>query len=88
MYVAGRDPDGTVVVDVVDADGALAEQWRCGDGAVVAAAVLGDATGHRPRPATVSAFAEILPADGFAISSAEVCAWLLIRAIDRAEDRP
>jgi hypothetical protein len=86
MYVAGREPDGTVVVDVVDGDGILREQWHHRSGEDVAIAVLGDATGHPPRPATASAFADALSDDGFAISSAEVCAWLLVRAIDRAEN--
>jgi hypothetical protein len=84
MYVAGREPDGTTVVDVVDEHGALGEQWRCRAHADVAAAVLADATGHPPRDTTAAAFAATLPADGFAISSHEVCAWLLVRAIERA----
>jgi hypothetical protein len=86
MYVAGREPDGTLVVDVVDGDGILQDQWRHRSAHDVAIAVLADATGHPPRPATAGAFADALPDDSFAISSAEVCAWLLVRAIDRAEN--
>jgi hypothetical protein len=87
MYVAGRD-EGTTVIDVLDGDGVFVEQWRCDADVVLAHTVLRDATGHPPRPATTQAFVDevldALPGDGFAISSAEVCAWLLLRAIERA----
>jgi hypothetical protein len=90
MYVAGREvPGGPVVVDVVDATGALTARWECGGDAALAVALLADATGHRPKEATAAAFArEVLaplPRDGFALSSQEVCAWLLLRAIERLE---
>jgi hypothetical protein len=59
-----------------------------GDGAfALAAAMIEDATGHPPRLATTNAFVEDvldhLPHAGFAISSSEICAWLLMRAIER-----
>jgi hypothetical protein len=86
IYVVGRELDGRTVVDVVDARGVLAEQWDVSEG--LAAALLRDATGHPPGRATVSAFADevlaVLPDEGFAISSGEICAWLLLRAIERA----
>lgn len=90
MYVAGwEEPGGPVVVDVVDATGVLTAHWECGSEAALAVALLADATGHRPKEATAAAFARevlsLLPRDGFALSSQEVCAWLLIRAIERLE---
>jgi hypothetical protein len=85
LYVATR-ADG--IVDVVDERGELVARWEVGGGvAGIAEAMLRDATGHPPKPRTVEAFVEevvgVMPADGFAISSSEVCAWLLIRAIER-----
>jgi hypothetical protein len=89
MYVAGWEPDGHVSVDVVDDRGILNAHWTCGDEAALSIALLSDATGHRPQDATATAFRRevlsLLPRDGFAISSQEVCAWLLIRAIERLE---
>jgi hypothetical protein len=92
LYVAVREDDGTAtvdVVDVVDAFGTLQAQWRCGSADALAIALLCDATGHPPRPATAHAFTTelltTLPRDGFALASSEICAWLLLRAIDRAE---
>jgi hypothetical protein len=88
IYVGGRDVDGTVGVDVVDGRGVLRDRlW--GDGPMeVAVALLRDATGHAPRPATAGAFAsevlERLPNEGFVLTSSEICAWLLLRAIERA----
>lgn len=63
-----------------------------GDGAfALAVAMLEDATGRPPRLATANAFVDDvldhLPHAGFAISSSEVCAWLLIRAIERDASR-
>jgi hypothetical protein len=92
MYVAGREPDGTMVVDVVDGEGALTYQWRFGRDEALALtfALLADATGHPARATTAAAFTsevlDRLPADGFAISSGEICAWLLLRAIERASN--
>lgn len=89
MYVAGWEEDGRLGVDVVDARGVLTARWACGDEGALAIALLSDATGHRPKEATAVAFRrEVLahvPRDGFATSSQEVCAWLLIRAIERLE---
>jgi hypothetical protein len=89
MYVAGWEPDGQVTVDVVDATGMLTARWTCGGEEALAVALLSDATGHRPKTATAAAFRhEVLaplPRDGFAMSSQEVCAWLLIRAIERVD---
>ncbi|WP_324907883.1 hypothetical protein [Baekduia sp.] len=90
MYIAGWDvPGGPVSVDVVDPAGTLTAHWECGSDAALAVALLSDATGHRPREATAAAFERevvaLLPRDGFAMSSQEVCAWLLIRAIERLE---
>jgi hypothetical protein len=88
-YVAGWEDDGQVVVDVVDDRGVLSARWACGDERALAIALLSDATGHRPQEATAAAFQRevvaLLPRDGFAISSQDVCAWLLIRAIERLE---
>jgi hypothetical protein len=90
IYVAGRELDGDGVIDVVDADGELRDRLPvlAPDWGSQSAALLEDATGHPPKEATVAAFAaevlERLPYEGFALSSAEVCAWL--RAIER-EDR-
>lgn len=89
MYVAGREPDGQVTVDVVDATGVLTARWACGGEEALAIALLSDATGHRPKEATAAAFGRevlaLLPRDGFALSSREVCAWLLLRAIERVD---
>jgi hypothetical protein len=89
LYVAVWEADGAATVDVVDPSGTLQAQWRCGGAEALAVALLADATGHPPRPATAHAFGDevlaLLPRDGFAIASSEICAWLLLRAIDRAE---
>jgi hypothetical protein len=89
LYVVVWEGDGAATVDVVDEDGTPLAQWHCGGTDALAIALLADATGHPPRPATAHAFAEDLlaglPRDGFALSSPEICAWLLLRAIERAE---
>ena len=89
MYVAGWEDEGHISVDVVDDRGVLSAHWECGDEAALAVALLSDATGHRPKEATAIAFRRevlsLLPREGFAMSSQEVCAWLLIRAIERLE---
>ncbi len=89
VYVVVWEPEGTAVVDVVDEAGGLAAVWRCGGQEALAVALLADATGHRPKAATVEAFRRevlsLLPHEGFAISSREVCAWLLVRAIARVD---
>jgi hypothetical protein len=88
LYVASADADGRGVVDVVDADGRHVVQVA-GEWPEVARVLLEDATRHPPQPATAAAFAhEVLaqlPPEGFALTSSEVCAWLLIRALERAE---
>lgn len=91
IYVAGRELDGDGVIDVVDAHGQLRDRLPvvAPDWGSQAAAMLEDATGHPPQPATAEAFAvEVLgrqPYEGFALSSSEVCAWLLLRAIERKQ---
>jgi hypothetical protein len=89
MYVVAVEPDGRLGVDVVDERGELTARWLCGSAAALAIALLSDATGHRPKEHTAVAFARevlaLLPRDGFALTSQEVCAWLLIRAIERLE---
>ena len=89
LYVAVWEDGGAASVDVVDEDGTPLAQWRCGSTDALAIALLTDATGHPPRPATARAFAEDLlaglPRNGFALASTEICAWLLLRAIERAE---
>jgi hypothetical protein len=90
MYVAGWDvPGGPVTVDVVDAAGVLTARWECGSDEALALALLSDATGHRAKAATAAAFERevlaLLPHDAFALSSQEVCAWLLLRAIERVD---
>jgi hypothetical protein len=86
LYVAVREADGLGVVDVVDGADEhvvrLVAPWP-----EVAVLLLADATGRRPLPETAAAFADEvlapLPPEGFAITSGEVCAWVLIRAIER-----
>jgi hypothetical protein len=93
IYVAGRELDGDGAIDVVDEHGRLRDRLPviAGGWSAQAAALLADATGYPPRPATVAAFADEvldrLPYDGFALSSSEICAWLLIRAIERGAQR-
>jgi hypothetical protein len=93
IYVAGRELDGDGVIDVVDQHGRLRDRLPVlpGGWSGQAAALLADATGSPLRPATVAAFAgevlDRLPYDGFALSSSEICAWLLIRAIERGAER-
>jgi hypothetical protein len=88
LYVAVWEDDGAATVDVVDDHGGLSAQWRCGGAHALAVALLADATGHPPRPAIADAFADevlgLLPRNGFALASGEICAWLLLRAIERA----
>jgi hypothetical protein len=89
MYVAVQDGETALVtVDVLGGDGTFLARFVVDGADALAAALLRDATGHPPRPATTSAFAhEIVERhvrDGFAISSTEVCAWLLLRAIERS----
>jgi hypothetical protein len=92
IYVGGRELDGDGVIDVVDAHGELRDRLAVAapDWSSSAAALLQDAIGHPARPATVAAFADEvlgrLPYEGFALSSADVCAWLLLRAIERGRD--
>jgi hypothetical protein len=87
LYVAVREADGLGVVDVVDGADEhvvrLVAPWP-----EVAVLLLADATGRRPLAETAVAFADEvlapLPPEGFAITSSEVCAWVLIRAIERS----
>jgi hypothetical protein len=93
IYVAGRELDGDGVIDVVDEHGELRDRLPvvAVDWGSQAAALLKDATGHSMQPATVEAFADEvlarLPHEGFALSSSEICAWLLLRAIERGANR-
>ncbi|HEY6762798.1 MAG TPA: hypothetical protein VI318_25070 [Baekduia sp.] len=77
--------DGATSVDVLRRDGTFLARYLLDDRGALAGTLLRDATGHPPRPATAGAFAhevlDRLPRGGFAISSGEVCAWLLLRAI-------
>jgi hypothetical protein len=85
MYIAIGEEDGTTSIDVLERGGAFVARFVVADRAAAAEALLRDATGHAPRPATRDAFAGELLAgveeDGLAITSGEVCAWLLLRAI-------
>jgi hypothetical protein len=85
IYVGGRELDGDGHGELRDRLPVTAPDWGSS-----AAALLQDAIGHPARPATVAAFADEvlgrLPYDGFALSSADVCAWLLLRAIERSDD--
>jgi hypothetical protein len=89
VYVVAKEPDGRIGVDVVDERGELTARWMCGGEGALAIALLSDATGHRPKEHLVAAFERevlaLLPREGFALSSQEVCGWLLIRAIERLE---
>jgi hypothetical protein len=101
VYIASRDFDDVPRIDVLAPDGYLREplevaapEW--GDAPAdnrnaLAGALLQDATGHAPKATTARDFAEAVlarqPHAGFAISSSEICAWLLIRAIERSESR-
>ncbi|WCB92478.1 hypothetical protein DSM104299_01174 [Baekduia alba] len=85
LYIAVAEEDGDTSIDVLDRSGTFVARFVVGDRYAAADALLRDATGHAPRPATAEAFAadllDGLPDDGVAISSSEVCAWLLLRAI-------
>lgn len=90
LYVAGWEtPGGPVTVDVVGPSGALTAHWECGTDEALAMALLSDATGHRAKAGTAAAFRRevlaLLSHDGFVLSSQEICAWLLVRAIERLE---
>jgi hypothetical protein len=88
LYIAVLEGEGHSTVDVLARDGTFLLRLLVAGPAGLAEALLRDATGHPPRPATVEAFTQEivghLPPTGFAISSSEVCAWLLLRAIDPA----
>jgi len=85
LYVAVLEDEGETSIDVLDRSGTFVARFVVGGRAAVAETLLRDATGHAPRPATADAFGheilDRLPRDCFAISSSEVCAWLLLRAI-------
>jgi hypothetical protein len=89
LYIAMHEGEaGQATLDVLDPDGTFVARLVVEGSDALAEALLRDATGHPPRPATVTAFAQEVverhPGDGFAISSSEVCAWLLLRAIERS----
>jgi hypothetical protein len=90
LYIAALEPDGQTTIDVLDRDGTFVARFVVGGRDALAEALLRDATGHPPRPATVDAFTheilDHLPRDGFAVSSSDVCAWLLLRAIERTHN--
>jgi hypothetical protein len=78
--------DGAAAIDVLDRSGTFVSRFYAPDRLAIADTLLRDATGSPPRPTTASAFAtELLDTvfadDGLAITSGEVCAWLLLRAI-------
>jgi hypothetical protein len=85
LYIAIAEPDGETSIDVLDRSGTFVARYVVGDRHAAAEAIVRDATGHPPRTTTASAFADelldTLPDDGVAITSSEVCAWLLLRAI-------
>lgn len=78
--------DGAAAIDVLDRSGTFISRFYAQDRLAVAETLLRDATGAPPRPATAAAFAaDLLDSafsdTGLAITSGEVCAWLLLRAI-------
>jgi hypothetical protein len=80
LYVVVAEDDG-FSIDVLDRDGEFVARFVMADRLAAAGAVVRDATGFAPKPQTVEAFAEELLGEGLAISSSEVCAWLLLRAL-------
>jgi hypothetical protein len=88
LYVVAPAGGASFWVDVVDDDARMVAQWQCGDRHALAIGLLSDATGHPPKEAIAEAFLIevllVMPATGFALSASEICAWLLLRAIDRA----
>jgi hypothetical protein len=85
LYIAVPE-DGAWSIDVLERDGDLLARLVVPDRLAISEALLRDATGAAPRPATAAAFADDLlhtafAGDGLAITSGEVCAWLLLRAI-------
>jgi hypothetical protein len=78
--------DGAAAIDVLDRSGTFISRFYAPDRLAIADTLLRDATGSPPRPTTAAAFAtdvlgNALLEDGLAITSGEVCAWLLLRAI-------
>jgi hypothetical protein len=78
--------DGAWAIDVLEDSGTFVARLVVADRLAISEALLRDATGAAPRPATAAAFADDLlhtafAGDGLAITSGEVCAWLLLRAI-------
>jgi hypothetical protein len=74
--------DGETAIDVLDRSGTFISRFYSPDRLTTAETLLRDATGAPPRPTTAAAFAaDLLTTDGLAITSGEVCAWLLLRAI-------
>jgi hypothetical protein len=85
LYVVVPE-DGAWTIDVLERAGTFVARLVVADRLAIAEALLRDATGAAPRPATAAVFADDLLAtaftdDGLAITSGEVCAWLLLRAI-------
>jgi hypothetical protein len=85
MYIVLWE-DGAGAIDILDRSGTFVSRFCAPDRLAVAETLLRDATGSPPRPATTAAFSdELLTSaftdDGLAITSGEVCAWLLLRAI-------
>lgn len=78
--------DGAAAIDILDRSGTFISRFYAPDRLSIAETLLRDATGAPPRPTTAAAFSDDLLTDAFtdtglAITSAEVCAWLLLRAI-------
>ena len=88
-YVVGMPAGAEATVDVLDRRGRFVARLILGGDEAVAATLLRDATGHAPRPYTTDAFRrevlDLLPRNGFVLSSKEICAWLLLRALERIE---
>jgi hypothetical protein len=78
--------DGAVAIDILDRSGTFISRFYAPDRLAVAETLLRDATGAPPRPTTAAAFSSDLLSDAFtdsglALTSSEVCAWLLLRAL-------
>jgi hypothetical protein len=85
LYIVAAE-DGAAAIDILDDSGTFISRFYAPDRLSIAETLLRDATGAPPRPTTAAAFADDLLASAFtdtglAITSGEVCAWLLLRAI-------
>lgn len=83
LYIVVPEPEeGATAIDILDDSGNFLSRFYAPDRLAIAETLLRDATGAPPRPTTAAAFAtDLLSTDTLAITSGEVCAWLLLRAI-------